>query len=163
MGVSCLGRSVRVSPSIIPFLFTQTHKILLYLVVNSTSGQEKVGPLRDGYYEGADAAIIMFDVQSCDTMKGVEKWHQDIVRVCGDGIPIVIVANKIEDKDNRTVKTAQVKYPLKKKLQYYEVSVKSKENLEMPILYIAKKLSNKQHLRLEGRISPVVDGMEIDS
>ena len=46
---------------------------LLYL------GQEKFGGLRDGYYIGGQAAIIMFDVTARVTYKSVPHWHKDLV------------------------------------------------------------------------------------
>jgi GTPase SAR1 family protein len=41
-----------------------------------TAGQEKLGGLRDGYYIGGQAAIIMFDVTSRVTYKNVPHWHK---------------------------------------------------------------------------------------
>eukprot|EP01084_Bolivina_argentea_P035098 65104_1 len=51
-----------------------------------TAGQEKFGGLRDGYYVGGKAAIIMFDVTSRITYKSVSVWHRDLTRVC-ENIP----------------------------------------------------------------------------
>ncbi|MDO9333807.1 MAG: GTP-binding protein, partial [Dehalococcoidales bacterium] len=41
-----------------------------------TAGQEKFGGLRDGYYIGGNAAIIMFDVTARVTYKSVPHWHK---------------------------------------------------------------------------------------
>jgi small GTP-binding protein len=41
-----------------------------------TAGQEKFGGLRDGYYIGGQAAIIMFDVTARVTYKSVPHWHK---------------------------------------------------------------------------------------
>ncbi len=46
-----------------------------------TAGQEKLGGLREGYYIGANCAIIMFDVTSRITYKNVPKWHKDLTRI----------------------------------------------------------------------------------
>ena len=51
--------------------------------------------LRDGYYSGADCAIIMFDVTSRVTYNNVRKWYRDVVKTC-DNIPIVLVGNKVD-------------------------------------------------------------------
>ena len=59
-----------------------------------TAGQEKLGGLREGYYIGAHAAIIMFDVTSRITYKNVPKWYKDLTRIC-ENIPIVLVGNKV--------------------------------------------------------------------
>ncbi|KNH05149.1 GTP-binding nuclear protein rtb2 [Perkinsela sp. CCAP 1560/4] len=109
-----------------------------------TAGQEKFGGLRDGYYIGADCAIIMFDVTSRTTYKNVANWYRDITRVC-DNIPMVLLGNKVDSID-RQVKAKQITFHRKKNIQYYDVSAKSNYNYEKPFLWLAKKLANDPHL-----------------
>jgi len=104
-----------------------------------TAGQEKFGGLRDGYYIGGQAAIIMFDVTARVTYKSVPHWHKDLVRVC-ENIPIVLVGNKVDCKD-RKVKPKDITFHRKKNLQYYDISAKSNYNFEKPFLYIIRKLT----------------------
>jgi len=104
-----------------------------------TAGQEKFGGLRDGYYIGGQAAIIMFDVTARVTYKSVPMWHKDLTRVC-EGIPIVLCGNKIDCKD-RKVKPKDIQFHRKKNLQYYDISAKSNFNFEKPFLYIFRKLA----------------------
>jgi GTPase SAR1 family protein len=59
--------------------------------------------LRDGYYIGGQAAIIMFDVTARVTYKSVPQWHKDLSRVC-EGIPIVLCGNKVDCKDRKVSK-----------------------------------------------------------
>jgi GTP-binding nuclear protein Ran len=104
-----------------------------------TAGQEKLGGLRDGYYIGGQAAIIMFDVTARVTYKSVPHWHKDLVRVC-ENIPIVLCGNKVDCKD-RKVKPKDIFFHRKKNLQYYDISAKSNYNFEKPFLYICRKLT----------------------
>jgi GTP-binding nuclear protein Ran len=104
-----------------------------------TAGQEKFGGLRDGYYIGGQAAIIMFDVTSRITYKNVPTWHRDLTRVC-ENIPIVLVGNKVDVQD-RQVKPKQIVFHRRKNLQYYDVSAKSNYNFEKPFLYLIRKVS----------------------
>jgi len=104
-----------------------------------TAGQEKFGGLRDGYYIGGQAAIIMFDVTSRITYKNVPIWHKDLVRVC-ENIPIVLCGNKVDCRDRR-VKPKDIFFHRKKNLQYYDISAKSNYNFEKPFLYIIRKLT----------------------
>mmetsp|Transcript_10766 Transcript_10766/g.22896 ORF Transcript_10766/g.22896 Transcript_10766/m.22896 type:complete len:215 (+) Transcript_10766:151-795(+) len=103
-----------------------------------TAGQEKFGGLRDGYYIGGQAAIIMFDVTSRVTYKNVPNWHRDLVRVC-ENIPIVLCGNKVDIKD-RKVKARQIVFHRKKNLQYYDLSAKENYNFDKPFLWLARKL-----------------------
>jgi GTP-binding nuclear protein Ran len=65
-----------------------------------TAGQEKYGgDLRDAYIKGADAAIIMYDVSSRETIKNIGKWLKDIENICND-IPIAVIGNKIDKVEN---------------------------------------------------------------
>ena len=60
-----------------------------------TAGQEIYGGLRDGYFIGADAGIVFYDANSVHTRGAASCWRRDLLRVAG-GIPVVMVANKIE-------------------------------------------------------------------
>lgn len=104
-----------------------------------TAGQEKFGGLRDGYYIGGNAAIIMFDVTARVTYKNVPHWHKDLVRVC-ENIPIVLCGNKVDCKD-RKVKPKDINFHRRKNLQYYDISAKSNYNFEKPFLYVLRKLT----------------------
>jgi len=116
-----------------------------------TAGQEKLGGLRDGYYIGGNAAIVMFDVTSTVSYKSVPHWHKDLVRVC-DNIPIVLVGNKVDSKE-RKVKPRDIFFHRKRNLQYYDISARSNYNFEKPFLYILKALVNQN---LEFREMPAL-------
>ena len=108
-----------------------------------TAGQEKFGGLRDGYYIGGHAAIIMFDVTSRITYRNVPNWYKDLVRVLPN-IPIVLVGNKIDCKD-RTVKAKDIYFHRRKGLKYFDISNKSRFNIEKPFLYISRQLSGNDN------------------
>jgi GTP-binding nuclear protein Ran len=110
-----------------------------------TAGQEKFGGLRDGYYIGGQAAIIMFDVTARVTYKSVPHWHKDLTRVC-ENIPIVLCGNKVDCKD-RKVKPKDIHFHRKKNLQYYDISAKSNYNFEKPFLYIIRRLTNDPNVQ----------------
>jgi GTP-binding nuclear protein Ran len=111
-----------------------------------TAGQEKLGGLREGYYIGAQAAILMFDVTSRITYKSVPKWYKDLTRIV-EKIPVVMVGNKVDVKD-RKVKARQITFHRKRGLQYYDVSAKSNYQYERPFLWILRTLTGDPHLTL---------------
>jgi GTP-binding nuclear protein Ran len=111
-----------------------------------TAGQEKLGGLREGYYIGAQAAILMFDVTSRITYKSVPKWYKDLTRVV-ESVPIVMVGNKVDCKD-RKIKARQITFHRKRGLQYYDVSAKSNYQYEKPFLWILRTLAGDPHLAL---------------
>ena len=111
-----------------------------------TAGQEKLGGLREGYYIGAHCAIIMFDVTSRVTYKNVPKWHKDLTRIC-ENIPIVLVGNKVDQKDRR-VRARQITFHRKRSLQYYDISAKSNYQYEKPFLWLLRTLVGDPNLYL---------------
>lgn len=111
-----------------------------------TSGQEKFGGLRDGYYVSSHCALIMFDVTARSTYKNVPTWYRDVMRVC-ENIPVVLCGNKVDVKD-RVVKPKHISFHRTKNLQYYDISAKSNYNYEKPFLYMMKKLLNDPNLAL---------------
>jgi GTP-binding nuclear protein Ran len=113
-----------------------------------TAGQEKFGYLREGYYMGADAAIIMFDVTSRLTYKNVPRWYTDIRKVCPD-IPIVLCGNKA-DSSPREVPAKQINEFIHNTLAlpYYDISVKSNYNYEKPFIHLLRLLCNDENLIL---------------
>lgn len=110
-----------------------------------TAGQEKFGGLRDGYYIGGQAAIVMFDVTSRVTYRSVPHWYKDIIRVCEVKIPVVLCGNKVDCKE-RKVKPKDIHFHRKKNLQYYDISAKSNYNFEKPFLYISSVLTGNKHI-----------------
>ena len=125
-----------------------------------TAGQEKFGGLRDGYYIGGNAAIIMFDVTARVTYKSVPVWHKDLVRVC-ENIPIVLCGNKVDCKD-RKVKPKDIIFHRKKNLQYYDISAKSNYNFEKPFLYILRKLTGDPNLNFVEAIALAPAEVQLD-
>lgn len=91
-------------------------------------------------HEDAECAIIMFDVTSRITHKNVPTWKCDLDRVV-ERIPIVLVGNKVDVRfRDRKVKPKHVVFDLDEKMNYYDVSVLSRYNIEKPFLYLARQL-----------------------
>lgn len=126
------------------------------VVLWDTAGQEKLGPLRDGYYSGADAGIIFFDVTSRVTYKNVPSWHKDIHRVQSD-IPVVLCANKIDVKE-RKVKSKSILYPAKHRMGFFEISVKERIHLKEPLEYLLQQLTKEPELSITGSIGADIFG-----
>ncbi len=131
----------------IPTIGVDVSKLTFYTTLGQvdieiwdTAGMEQHGGLRDGYYIGANACIIMFDVTSKSTYRNVPNWYRDITRIA-EGIPIVLIGNKVDvSVANRQVKPKQITFARKKMIQYYDMSAKSNYNYERPFLYLIRKL-----------------------
>ncbi|KAF8808601.1 ras-domain-containing protein [Phlegmacium glaucopus] len=76
------------------------------LQIWDTAGQERFSSLSTAFFRGADAALLMFDVNTPDTMLALKKWWDEFC----DGAPVadedineyccVVVGNKIDAVTN---------------------------------------------------------------
>lgn len=124
-----------------------------------TRGQEKDSPLRNGFFSGADGAILMFDLTSRISYKNIPTWHSmsrakaflnlriwlttytgQVVTTCGN-IPILLCGNKVE-AEHRQVGAKHIQFHRKMHLQYYDISGHTNVNIEKPYLWLARVLSN---------------------
>lgn len=94
-----------------------------------TAGQEKFSGVRENYYKNADAAIVMYDVNSLISYKNVQ-WWCDEIRTVNPDLPIVIVGNKCDIVGGRKVENGS----------YFEISAKLKTFIYDPLYYIAEVL-----------------------
>lgn len=106
--------------------------------VISDCGGAFVG-LKDGYYYGADCAIVMYDVANRQSFQHVWDWIDAVESACGPDIPILVVGNKtdIPNADVAAGEAALIGYP------FCELSVAAdaaSDNLHYPLLHLARRL-----------------------
>lgn len=106
-----------------------------------TSGQEKYGGLREGYYIQADLAIIFYDVTSKITYNNVEQWYNDFKKICPNS-PCIIIATKLDINDKKINKEEHLL--LKKYTPYLcGISTKNSHNLNLPFTLALNILTKK--------------------
>ena len=103
--------------------------------------------VKDSFYLGSDAAIILFDLQSRNSFKSIPQWLKDIKRVCGD-IPIIICGNKIDS--NPTIVNSNLidMFIQKRNLKYFEICSLDGYNCFDVIFEITKQLFNDTNLNI---------------
>ena len=120
-----------------PLIFNTTNGNVIFDVWD-VAGQERYGGLRDAYFIGANCAIIMFDRTSRVSYENAKKWYFDLVRVCGEKIPIVLCGNKV---DLPAIFSAHsITFHRERKISYFDISAKSNYNYEKPFLVLARAL-----------------------
>ncbi|MHA1131026.1 MAG: GTP-binding protein [Candidatus Helarchaeota archaeon] len=98
-------------------------------------GHEGFMNIRNVYYEGADGAVIIYDVTRDETFKHVKKWYDDYTKVIGI-IPTVIIGNKI-DLEKKVKSEAAEKLALELHAIFYESSAKTGENVNKAFGHLA--------------------------
>ena len=103
------------------------------------AGCEKVEGMGSGYFINSDACIIMIDLASKVSYKGLKSRHVSFTRVCANA-PVVVLGNKSDMKERKVMPT-HVTYPRRNHLQYYEVSVKTGRNITKGFLTLLRTLT----------------------
>ena len=107
------------------------------------AGSEKYSGMQDSYCIGADAALVFYSAKDEISSKTVNNWTREVETVAGK-IPIVVCCNKVY---KNYVRIPQVKnVGLQNIIAECFISVKKSYNIDMPFLYLAKHLTNKEDL-----------------
>lgn len=72
------------------------------LMIYDTAGQERFDFIRGLYFEGAAGAVVAYDVTNKASFERVEYWLKQVQERCM-GVPLVLVATKVDLDDERVV------------------------------------------------------------
>jgi small GTP-binding protein len=127
---------------------TENHKIQLQLW--DTAGQELFRSVTRGYYRGSAGALIVFDLTSRDSFRGVDRWLADLKEVARSDVVTVLVGNKSDLVDKRVVSTAEAQaYADAQNMKYFETSAKTGDNIPAAVtgcvLQIEKRVEEGQY------------------
>ncbi|MHA1380212.1 MAG: Rab family GTPase [Candidatus Helarchaeota archaeon] len=118
------------------------------------AGQEKFGRVRQMYYRGASAAMVVFDLTKPSSYLAVPDFVQDFRNIQGD-VPLILIGNKIDLRSEMekvpkslmkddlapvpTEKGLEMK-ELIKAIDYIETSAKTGELVQQAFEKLARKL-----------------------
>ena len=113
-------------------------KLYAKLNIWDTVGSEIFRAVTKQYYKGAHAAIVIFDLTDQKSFNDLKQWLKDINNCGNEDIEIIIVGNKLDLDNKRTVTQSQaVNFCREKNYKYIEASAKNGTN----ILKIFEELS----------------------
>lgn len=126
--VSTLG--VHVSHKI----FKAEDQSIIQLVLWDIGGQDKFRLMRQQFYQGSDALLLVFDLTNPETFKRLPDWYLDIkqqLKVEDDEITGYVLGNKKDlAKDRKIEEERAQKIADKLNLKYIETSALSGENVD---------------------------------
>lgn len=91
-----------------------------------TAGQERFASMHPSYYHRADACVLVFDVTRKVTYTNMTSWYKELQQY-RKGIPVLVVANKIDVDYNVTKKNFA--FAEKRKLPFYFASAADGTNV----------------------------------
>jgi small GTP-binding protein len=104
-------------------------------------GQEAYKKLRKLYLEGAQGALIVFDVLSQKSFDNLEDWTQSFIQIRGKNMPMLLIANKIDMNEHRVVSKATAEtYAKKYNMKLIETSAATGENVEKAFHELVRKI-----------------------
>lgn len=116
------------------------------LDVWDTAGHDKFIYARQGYYDMADAVIIMFDISDKISYANSIRYYNDILNISPNVIA-VICGNKV-DLSNRSLRSSDITLHEIIGCQYYDISIKSNYNYDKIFAYLVQKLLNNESIEV---------------
>ena len=116
---------------------------LIKLQLWDTAGTEKFKSITTGYYRGANAAFVVFDLTSRISFESVSEWIQNYYNYSNPNSEknVVLIGNKGDLKENREISDEEInKFAINNNIKYFETSAKNGNNIEECFYYIAEKL-----------------------
>lgn len=125
-----------------------------------TAGQEKFRAISENYLKGADGAILTYDITNKESFELLQGWINDIAQYNKGDIGKILLGNKTDLEDERTV-TKEDAIQLAKEIgcENFEGSAKTGDNINEALDYIAQvtfenwKLHRNERERRSIRIS----------
>ncbi|KAI9246355.1 GTP-binding protein ypt1 [Sporodiniella umbellata] len=114
------------------------------LQIWDTAGQERFRTITSSYYRGAHGIIVVYDVTDEDSFQHVKQWMQEIDRYAAEGVNKLLVGNKSDLVDKKTVSTEQAnEFAESIKIPLLETSAKDATNVEQAFLKMAKQIKDR--------------------
>ncbi len=112
-----------------------------------TAGQEKFSGLGSDYCLNSDGVIAMFDTSSLYSFKQCTKFIDEFYKVNPFSVPLVFCGNKTDNiKDHVSLANKYIVLPAVEDFYRCNISVKTKKNIDQPLLFLARKLTGHADL-----------------
>ncbi|KAI7867925.1 RAB1A, member ras oncogene family [Spinellus fusiger] len=114
------------------------------LQIWDTAGQERFRTITSSYYRGAHGIIVVYDVTDQGSFNNVKQWMKEIDRYAAEGVNKLLVGNKNDLTDKKTVNyTAAKEFADSLSIPLLETSAKSATNVEQAFLTMAKQIKDR--------------------
>ena len=139
------------------------------LQIWDTAGQERFKNITASYYRGAHGIFVVYDISDTESFKNINNWLIEIEKNANKNVYKILVGNKCDLEDKRTVSYQQGKELAETYgMQFIETSAKSNTNVDEAFRLLGKevmKLSlndkeknfgNKNKMKLDKKTEDIV-------
>ncbi len=142
------GEASTINPAFYPKKVTLSDETKVEINFWDTAGQEMFSSLNKNYYQGAIAALLVYDVNTFnDTFGKVEKWAREITEVVGNDVIFAIAGNKfdlLKSKSEIDNQTQQVNnFCNKYKCRHFVTSAKSGYNINEVFEFLINEMKKQ--------------------
>ncbi|MFX0004648.1 MAG: GTP-binding protein [Candidatus Hodarchaeota archaeon] len=106
-------------------------------------GQDRYKFLRSSFFDGANGALIVFDLSRWHTFEELDEWLSDLREFAGEEVPFAVIGNKVDLIDKRDElyerESAEV-FAKKEQTFYIETSAKTGEKVEEAFLNLTERM-----------------------
>ncbi|KAJ2767732.1 ras GTPase [Coemansia nantahalensis] len=114
------------------------------LQIWDTAGQERFRTITSSYYRGAHGIIVVYDVTESESFGNVKQWLQEIDRYASEGVNKLLVGNKSDLADKRSVDfTEAQEFAKSLSISFLETSAKDSTNVENAFLTMARQIKDR--------------------
>ncbi|MFX0082514.1 MAG: Rab family GTPase [Candidatus Hodarchaeota archaeon] len=112
-------------------------------------GQERYKFLRSSFFDGANGALVVFDISRWHTYEELNDWISDLREFAGENVPFILIGNKldlIKEIYGEYDKESAEEFAKSEKSYFIETSAKTGENVEGAFLNLTHKMIKNQKI-----------------
>jgi len=136
---------------------------IVTLQIWDTAGQERFQSLGTAFYRGADACVLVFDLTNNQSFQHLSSWHDEFLIQAGQNKDFILIGNKADLEDKRTVTQRAAMAWCQQKgqdedspLPYFEASALANTNVENAFMTVARNALKKAVEPYDPVIPPVL-------
>lgn len=154
-----IGADFLTKETVVTDIYGQRH--LVTLQIWDTAGQERFQSLGQGFYRGADGAMLCYDITDPHSLDNLDHWRKEFLEQVGGGLggmaglsdssasfPFVVIGNKTDKENARLVplqraeewctQAAGAHAMGSRPLQHFETSAKTAVNVDEAFHEVAR-------------------------
>ncbi|KAG9511391.1 Ras-related protein Ral-A, partial [Fragariocoptes setiger] len=111
-----------------------------------TAGQEDYAAIRDNYFRSGEGFLCVFSITEQESLAATHEFREQILRVKNEeSIPILLVGNKADLEDRRTVSQEAAKDQAEQwNIGYVETSAKTRQNVDAVFLELMREIKKRR-------------------
>ncbi|KAG9509383.1 Ras-related protein Ral-A, partial [Fragariocoptes setiger] len=113
-----------------------------------TAGQEDYAAIRDNYFRTGEGFLCVFSITEQESLAAIEEFREQILRVKNkENVPILLVGNKADLEDRRTVSQEAAKDKAEQwNIGYLETSAKTRQNVDAVFLELMREIKKRRRI-----------------